>query len=212
MKLPMQSWSFALLVLPCLCLSRPQEKNSAQTVQVIQHESFPPEGPNFSLVLETSNGIRETKEGSEGPEGTSVIKGSYSFLMEDGSIVMLHYTADENGFVAESPILPSSPPLPLHAQQQIASAENERLQEALQLRQQPPEFQPLPQFDQSTFQEQPPTQFQQFQQFDQPQFRRQESPQLQQLQQFQQSPQVQLPLQRPQLRNWQQPFFTTGNR
>ena len=40
------------------------------------------------------------------------------------------YVADENGFRAESPFLPTPPPLPAHAIEQIRFAEEERLRKA----------------------------------------------------------------------------------
>jgi len=46
-----------------------------------------------------------------------------SMVLDDGSVVVVKYTADENGFVADSPILPTPHPLPPHALEQILFAE-----------------------------------------------------------------------------------------
>lgn len=48
------------------------------------------------------------------------------FSDPDGNLVEVRYVADEFGFRAESPFVPTPHPLPAHALQQIAFAEEQR--------------------------------------------------------------------------------------
>ena len=38
----------------------------------------------------------------------------------------MNFIADENGYRAESPLIPQAPPLPAHAQEQVRKAAEER--------------------------------------------------------------------------------------
>ncbi|KAG7176953.1 Cuticle protein [Homarus americanus] len=50
----------------------------------------------------------------------------FRFPLSDGSIAEVRYIADENGFQPQSPLLPTPPPLPAHAIEQIRFAEEQR--------------------------------------------------------------------------------------
>lgn len=50
----------------------------------------------------------------------------FRFSDPDGNLVEVRYVADEFGFRAESPYVPTPHPLPAHALQQIAFAEEQR--------------------------------------------------------------------------------------
>ncbi|KAG7158118.1 Cuticle protein [Homarus americanus] len=50
------------------------------------------------------------------------------FTLDDGTRVEVTYTADERGFVPESPIFPTSHPLPAHVPELLAIAAEQRRQ------------------------------------------------------------------------------------
>ncbi|KAG7158125.1 Cuticle protein [Homarus americanus] len=58
------------------------------------------------------------------PEGVCVCE--VRFTLPDGTLADVRYIADENGFRAESPLIPTPHPLPAHAVEQIRVAEEQR--------------------------------------------------------------------------------------
>ncbi|KAG7158123.1 Cuticle protein AMP4-like 1, partial [Homarus americanus] len=53
----------------------------------------------------------------------------YEFVSEnDGTFATVLYVADENGYRPESDLIPTTPPVPDHAQEQIRVAEEQRRQ------------------------------------------------------------------------------------
>ncbi|XP_042241691.1 cuticle protein AM1199-like isoform X2 [Homarus americanus] len=83
---------------------------------------------NFNYDFETENGIIMNAVGTPGSKGQSNIQGSYRFPLPDGTVAEVRYVADENGYVAESPLIPTPHPLPAHAIEQIRIAEEQRAQ------------------------------------------------------------------------------------
>lgn len=53
----------------------------------------------------------ELKTVEKDKEGEAV-QGSYEYTAPDGQKVQVSYTADENGYVAQGDVIPTSPPLP----------------------------------------------------------------------------------------------------
>merc|ERR1712042_290857 len=92
-------------------------------VAILREESDPIEGANFRHEFEADNGLSQSMVGSADANGASVISGTYSFPLPDGSIATFDWVADANGFRVESPLLPVAPlpehPIPAHAQEQI---------------------------------------------------------------------------------------------
>ncbi|XP_027218480.2 cuticle protein AM1199-like [Penaeus vannamei] len=80
----------------------------------------------FSYVFEAANGIRESRVGNPGSKGQTNMQGSYRFPLDDGTFAEVRFVADEFGFRAESPLLPTPHPLPAHAVEQIRVAEEQR--------------------------------------------------------------------------------------
>ncbi|XP_063598673.1 cuticle protein AM1199-like [Penaeus indicus] len=80
----------------------------------------------FSYVFEAANGISESRVGYPGSKGQANMQGSYRFPLDDGTFAEVRYVADEFGFRAESPLLPTPHPLPAHAVEQIRVAEEQR--------------------------------------------------------------------------------------
>ncbi|XP_047478455.1 cuticle protein AM1199-like [Penaeus chinensis] len=81
---------------------------------------------NFNYNFEAENGISVSGSGAPGSEGQSNMQGSYRFTLPDGTIAEVRYVADEFGFRAESPLIPTPHPLPAHAVEQIRVAEEQR--------------------------------------------------------------------------------------
>ncbi|XP_069996964.1 cuticle protein AM1159-like [Penaeus vannamei] len=115
-----------------LAAAAPQEP---RPIEIILDERVAPEGGAYSFKIETENGIVQSEEGAPGLEGQTNVQGVFSYLLDDGSVVEVRYTADENGFQAESPLLPVAPEFPHEIPQfvldQIAFAEEQRRLEAL---------------------------------------------------------------------------------
>ncbi|XP_064084346.1 uncharacterized protein LOC135200041 [Macrobrachium nipponense] len=80
----------------------------------------------FAFSFETENGISESRRGFRGSEGQTNMEGFFSFPLPDGTFAEVRYVADENGFRAESPLIPTPHPLPAHAIEQIRIAEEQR--------------------------------------------------------------------------------------
>ncbi|XP_068226143.1 cuticle protein AM1199-like isoform X2 [Palaemon carinicauda] len=80
----------------------------------------------FAYTFESDNGISESRRGFLGSLGQSNMEGSFRFPLPDGTFAEVRYVADENGFRAESPLIPTPHPLPAHAIEQIRFAEEQR--------------------------------------------------------------------------------------
>ncbi|XP_045621216.1 cuticle protein AM1199 [Procambarus clarkii] len=81
---------------------------------------------NFAYDFEAENGIKVNAVGRPGSAGQSNIEGAYRFQTDEGEVVEVRYVADENGYRAESPHIPTPHPLPAHAIEQIRFAEANR--------------------------------------------------------------------------------------
>ncbi|KAK8745508.1 hypothetical protein OTU49_000227 [Cherax quadricarinatus] len=112
---------FALLV--TLAAAAPRPDKDAETVVDERQDSG---DGNFNYRFETSNGIKEDRTGTPGSEGQSNMQGSFSFTLADGTVAEVTFVADETGFNPKSPLLPIAHPLPPHALEQIAFAEEQR--------------------------------------------------------------------------------------
>lgn len=88
---------------------------------------------------ETGNGISVSEYGQlkpGGPEGIQTVYGSYSYPGEDGKIITVTYTADENGFVPKGDHLPTPPPIPAEILQSLEqNAAEEAAQQSYQQQQ-----------------------------------------------------------------------------
>merc|ERR1712002_881920 len=92
-------------------------------VAILREESDPIDGANFRHEFEADNGISQSMVGTADVSGASIMSGTYSFPLPDGTIATFNWVADAAGFRVESPLLPVAPlpehPVPAHAQEQI---------------------------------------------------------------------------------------------
>ncbi|CAL4156473.1 unnamed protein product [Meganyctiphanes norvegica] len=100
--------------------------SSYESVEVLRDERVAPhDNGAHNMHLELSNGVELHMGGEDGN-----MIGSYSYVMDDGSVVQLKFVADEGGFQPESSILPVAPafphPIPKFVMDQIEFAERQR--------------------------------------------------------------------------------------
>ncbi|EDW72927.2 uncharacterized protein Dwil_GK17266 [Drosophila willistoni] len=121
MKSNLNSWSCSCLVVFVLVsiMMLAQAAPPQETAQVLRFDSdVQPEGYKYSLVfplscsVETSDGKSHQEEGQLKDVGTEheaiVVRGSYSYVGDDGQTYTINYTADENGFQPEGSHLPKA--------------------------------------------------------------------------------------------------------
>ncbi|XP_064101038.1 uncharacterized protein LOC135211723 [Macrobrachium nipponense] len=78
----------------------------------------------YSFSFESADGTRRQESGQPTSPDTFSVQGSYSYISPEGLPFEVRYVADEFGFRAEGDHLPTPPPAPLHALQQIQAAED----------------------------------------------------------------------------------------
>ncbi|XP_023172425.2 larval cuticle protein 65Ag1-like [Drosophila hydei] len=105
---------FALaIVCLSLCLatslSVPLPDNAAQIVNL--ESDVRPDG--YDLKLETSDGTKREEQGTLTNAGTEdeaiSVKGSFSYVGDDGVVYAVNYVADQNGFQPEGAHIPNVP-------------------------------------------------------------------------------------------------------
>jgi len=77
--------------------------------------------------FETEDGVKRSESGSqkqidpEDPESVgTVMRGSYSYVEADGTVIKVDWVADENGFQPTGAHLPVAPPMPDHVVKMLA--------------------------------------------------------------------------------------------
>jgi len=103
-----------------------KDRAEGEPVAVLRQETSPVIGAVFTHELQLDNGIAETRSGSVGPAGTSVMRGSYTIPLGNGEVATFNWVADELGYRVESPFLPTAPPAPAHVAEQLRIAEEQR--------------------------------------------------------------------------------------
>ncbi|KAK3891952.1 hypothetical protein Pcinc_004167 [Petrolisthes cinctipes] len=114
-----------LLCLVAVAAAAPQFI-SAPIVNILRDDRQDNGDGNFQYAFEADNGIAVESSGTPGFQGQANMQGSYRYTLDDGRVVEVRYIADENGFQPQSDWLPTPHPLPLHAQEQIRFAEEQR--------------------------------------------------------------------------------------
>jgi len=115
---------FALAALATVAVVH-SAKLDGPLISVLRDDSEAPLGANYRTNFELDNGVSVDETGSPGSVGQAVVQGTYSYISPEGENVVVSYTADENGFVATGPWIPVAPPMPQHALDQIAFAEQQ---------------------------------------------------------------------------------------
>ncbi|NP_001166705.1 endocuticle structural glycoprotein SgAbd-3-like [Bombyx mandarina] len=89
---------------------------SGQPAEILRYDNEINED-GYHYAFETSDGTKAEQEGQVVPgakpeEGSINVKGSFSYVGDDGQTYSVSYTADENGFRPEGAHLPTAPPIP----------------------------------------------------------------------------------------------------
>ncbi|XP_058464645.1 endocuticle structural glycoprotein SgAbd-5-like [Malaya genurostris] len=99
----------ALVALFVFACGNPVPDKDAQTVRFDNNHNGI---DGYSFQVETSNGIKQEEQAelrSFGEDNAAiVVRGSYSFIADDGQLYTVNYIADENGFQPEAPHLPKA--------------------------------------------------------------------------------------------------------
>jgi len=81
----------------------------------------------YNFSFETEDGVKRSESGSqkqidpEDPESVgTVMRGSYSYVEADGTVIKVDWVADENGFQPTGAHLPVAPPMPDHVVKMLA--------------------------------------------------------------------------------------------
>ncbi|XP_063532036.1 endocuticle structural protein SgAbd-6-like [Cydia strobilella] len=86
------------------------EKQDAES-EILEESNFNDGSGNYRFSFKTSNGLYRTETGQLRTDYDSsqkyIVRGSYSYINPDGNEVVVHYIADENGYVIVKPAVPS---------------------------------------------------------------------------------------------------------
>merc|ERR1712142_514672 len=116
------------VVLACLAavaVAAPQLQERRE-VLVLRDDRVDNGDGSFSYAVEADNGINTSVQGSVGSEGQSNMEGSYTVQLEDGSVAVVRFVANELGFQPQSDILPTPHPTPKHVFKLLEIAERQR--------------------------------------------------------------------------------------
>ncbi|XP_042241710.1 cuticle protein AMP1A-like [Homarus americanus] len=103
-----------LVLLACLVAVTAAAPHPDRDAQTVVDERQDDGDGNFYYRFKTSDSITEERQGTPGVEGQSNMQGSYSFTHPDGTVSVVNFIADENGYrVVDSPRPPVLPPRPL---------------------------------------------------------------------------------------------------
>ncbi|XP_042222760.1 cuticle protein AM1159-like [Homarus americanus] len=114
-----------LACLAALAVAAPQFENAIPVV-ILRDDRVDNGDGNFNYAFESDDGIAIEAFGSPGSVGQSNIQGTIRFIHPDGTPSEISYSADENGFQPQGALIPTPPPLPAHAIEQIRIGEEQR--------------------------------------------------------------------------------------
>ncbi|XP_011183220.1 pupal cuticle protein 27 [Zeugodacus cucurbitae] len=85
---------------------------ATKQIPIVRQDYASDSSGNYNFGFETANGIQRAESGDvQGkPKSSLNVKGSYSYIGDDGRTYTINYRADENGFHAEGVHLPTPPP------------------------------------------------------------------------------------------------------
>ena len=104
-----------------------QRSGNTRFIPIVSYNRNGPLNGVYDFDYESADGTRRQEQGApNGPKGAVTSQGGWSFTFPDGSPGKFSFVADEGGYRVESPLLPTPPPMPAHALQQIAFARQQR--------------------------------------------------------------------------------------
>ncbi|XP_068206618.1 cuticle protein AM1159-like [Palaemon carinicauda] len=126
----------AIISLAAVAFAAPQYSygrgggDSSEEIPIIRDDRDRDDYGRYSVNVETANGIELADAGTpDGPKGTVVSSGFFSYTSPEGIPVHVKYVANENGFQPQSDLLPVAPefphPIPQFVLDQIAFAAEE---------------------------------------------------------------------------------------
>ncbi|XP_071551769.1 cuticle protein AM1159-like [Panulirus ornatus] len=115
-----------LALLATTVTAAPQIQDGLPIVKILSESRQDDGAGNFNYAFQADNGIAVEASGSPGSQGQSVMQGSFSFPVPDGSVAEFHYFADEFGYQPQSSLLPTPHPLPAHVPELLRIAEEQR--------------------------------------------------------------------------------------
>ncbi|XP_042241707.1 cuticle protein AMP1A-like isoform X2 [Homarus americanus] len=102
-----------LVLLACLVAVTAAAPHPDRDAQTVVDERQDDGDGNFYYRFEASNSITEERQGTPGVEGQSNMQGSYFFTHPDGTVTVVNFIADENGYrVVDSPRPTNQPSRP----------------------------------------------------------------------------------------------------
>ncbi|KAF2360213.1 Insect cuticle protein [Trinorchestia longiramus] len=97
--------------------------SSGPVVPILRDDRNGPDNGVYDFWFQTGNGIERREQGAPtAPNNAVESQGSWSFTFPDGTPAKFNFVADENGYRPESSLIPTPPPLPPHAIEQIEFA------------------------------------------------------------------------------------------
>lgn len=93
-----------------------QPRNPNNDIPILSYSNDNNGDGSYRYSYETGNGIRAEEQGAlknVGSEAEAIaVQGGFSYTDEQGNLIQLTYTADENGFQPQGAHLPTPPPIP----------------------------------------------------------------------------------------------------
>ncbi|XP_071516013.1 cuticle protein AM/CP1114-like [Panulirus ornatus] len=88
-------------------------ETSREVIPIVSDDRIQEDDGRYHFEVKTGNGIELSQSGSpDGPEGSVIKSGQFSYTSPEGTPVVVTFVANENGFQPQSDVLPVAPPFP----------------------------------------------------------------------------------------------------